>query len=115
MGETTPRSTRRETTSAVLTPPTGLPSLTDLAAVIPVQRRSAEPVSSPPVSPIDPPSFLPDAVTVVDPCTCGHGRADHQHYRPGSDCGICGAQLCASFRRRGGRIRRALRRLGLMR
>jgi hypothetical protein len=22
-------------------------------------------------------------------CVCGHGRAAHTHYRPGSDCALC--------------------------
>lgn len=24
------------------------------------------------------------------PCACGHDADAHEHYRPGSDCGICG-------------------------
>jgi hypothetical protein len=31
------------------------------------------------------------------PCTCGHVREAHEHYRRGSDCGICGADACAAF------------------
>jgi len=31
-------------------------------------------------------------------CECGHVREAHEHYRPGSDCGICGREHCASFR-----------------
>jgi hypothetical protein len=23
-------------------------------------------------------------------CWCGHSRDAHQHYRPGTDCGLCG-------------------------
>lgn len=30
-------------------------------------------------------------------CVCGHSRETHVHYRPGSDCGACGAQGCAVF------------------
>ncbi len=30
-------------------------------------------------------------------CRCNHEHAAHEHYRPGSDCGICGPQGCASF------------------
>jgi hypothetical protein len=32
-----------------------------------------------------------------DLCGCGHPRAAHEHYRRGSDCGLCGAQKCAAF------------------
>jgi hypothetical protein len=35
-----------------------------------------------------------------DMCSCGHLREAHQHYRPGSDCGQCGAEGCSRFRRR---------------
>jgi hypothetical protein len=28
-------------------------------------------------------------------CRCGHLRNAHEHYRPGSDCGLCG---CPRFR-----------------
>jgi hypothetical protein len=27
-------------------------------------------------------------------CRCGHGRAAHEHYRPGADCGSC---LCDRY------------------
>jgi hypothetical protein len=27
-------------------------------------------------------------------CACGHGRAVHTHYRPGSDCSLC---TCSSY------------------
>jgi len=113
MGETTPRPGRNETSSAVLTPPFGLPAL-DLTGLIPQQRPPADSTLTSPVAPNEPPTPA-DQAPVVDPCTCGHARADHEHYRPGSDCGVCGAQSCASFRRRGGRVRQALRRLRLVR
>jgi hypothetical protein len=29
-------------------------------------------------------------------CTCGHRHEAHQHYRRGSDCGLCD---CARYRR----------------
>jgi len=35
----------------------------------------------------------PDSV-----CRCGHVEAAHEHYRRGTDCGICGRDVCASFR-----------------
>jgi hypothetical protein len=30
------------------------------------------------------------------PCTCGHGRTAHEHYRRGTDCALC---TCARFRK----------------
>jgi len=32
----------------------------------------------------------------MDSCRCTHTKADHEHYRAGSDCGRCG---CAKFHR----------------
>lgn len=51
--------------------------------------------------------------TVVEPCVCGHAKDAHDHYRPGTDCGACGATDCGEYRLEGGSVRRALRRLGL--
>jgi len=48
-------------------------------------------------------------------CLCGHERAAHEHWRPGSDCGACGAAACCVYRRRGGLLRAILRGLGLVR
>jgi hypothetical protein len=31
-------------------------------------------------------------------CRCGHDAAAHEHFRPGSDCGACGAARCGRFR-----------------
>ncbi len=87
--------------SAVLTPPTGLPALPDVDALVPAQR-----------TPDDPRPSAPPA-TVVDPCTCGHARAAHDHYRSGHDCGACGAEGCAAFRPVGGTMLKAMRRMGL--
>lgn len=89
-----PRRGRRQGPgSAVLTPPTGIAAVPDIDAAIPEQRTPE---------------------TVVAACACGHARAAHEHYRPGADCGACGAVGCAGFRPAGGPIRRALRRLGLV-
>jgi hypothetical protein len=30
-------------------------------------------------------------------CACGHDKDAHKHWRPGSDCGACGADLCDRF------------------
>ncbi len=32
-------------------------------------------------------------------CRCGHEKAAHQHYRRGTDCGVCGATACPRFRK----------------
>jgi len=29
-------------------------------------------------------------------CECGHAEDAHQHYRPGTDCGVCD---CPKYRR----------------
>lgn len=34
-------------------------------------------------------------------CVCGHERETHEHYRPGSDCGACGAEACPAWVRPG--------------
>jgi len=103
------RGRRHGAGSSVLTPPTGLPAIPDVAvpdvaAPIPAQR-SAAPAPAGPVKRPAPPA-------VVDPCTCGHAKAVHEHYRDGADCGICGAATCAGFRseERGGLLRRLFRR-----
>jgi hypothetical protein len=31
-------------------------------------------------------------------CRCGHPAATHDHYRPGSDCGLCGHKTCGHYR-----------------
>lgn len=31
-------------------------------------------------------------------CVCGHPRRVHEHWRTGSDCGVCGGNRCARFR-----------------
>lgn len=41
-------------------------------------------------------------------CRCGDPRSAHKHYRPGTDCGLCG---CGAFRR--GRVRALPRHLSL--
>jgi hypothetical protein len=75
---------------------------------VPTPREATEASSTPPVAPVVPPK------TVVESCICGHAREAHEHYRPGRDCGACGAHDCADYRRAGGVVRRALRKLGLV-
>jgi hypothetical protein len=87
--------------SSVLTPPVGMPT-------VPSQREATAAPVTPPIAPVTPPK------TVIEPCVCGHARDAHEHYRPGRDCGACGAHDCADYRRAGGAVRRALRKLGLV-
>ena len=106
--------------SSVLTPPTGMPAIPDLETSVPTQRRSSPPapVHSPTQPPAQPPAPVqppapPAQHTVVDPCTCGHAMAAHEHYRPGTDCSACGRAACGEFRPANGRWRRFLRGVGL--
>lgn len=46
-----------------------------------------------------------------DRCRCGHDFAAHQHYRRGTDCGLCPEGECGRFR--GGRVRALPRQLAL--
>jgi len=32
-------------------------------------------------------------------CRCGHHLEHHEHYRRGSDCAVCGPEVCGRFRR----------------
>lgn len=32
------------------------------------------------------------------PCVCGHPRTAHRHYRRGSDCAVCGPEVCPRYR-----------------
>jgi hypothetical protein len=84
-----------------------MPVIPDLESSFPVQRRESLPAPSDPPAP-------PAQRTVVDPCTCGHGPETHEHYRPGTDCGVCGATACSAYRARGGSVSGMLRRLGLI-
>lgn len=31
-------------------------------------------------------------------CVCGHDRAAHAHYRPGTECALCADGSCTRFR-----------------
>jgi hypothetical protein len=92
--------------SSVLTPPSGVPvtpdpTASELTGLVPAQRSPED------LRPPAPPA------TVVEPCSCGHARAAHEHYRPGKDCGACGAEACSSYRPEGGPVRKALRKMHL--
>jgi hypothetical protein len=93
------RGRARRAGPSTLTPPTGLPAAPDAAA----------PDAAAPDAPVvQPPRTVPRA-PVVDPCVCSHGREAHEHWRRGTDCGVCGREGCAAFRPEGGRLRRLLR------
>jgi len=92
---------------SVLTPPTGMPAVPDLGESFPTQRKDS---SCSPSVPAQPPA-PPEQRTVVDPCVCGHGRAAHEHYRPGSDCGTCGREGCMEYRAQNGFFRQLWRKL----
>jgi hypothetical protein len=102
-GARAPARRRRGTTgSSVLTPPTGVPEIAERARTVP------PPPPPPPLLPPLPPVAPPE--TVVAPCVCTHARAAHEHWRRGTDCGVCGPDRCSSYRRQGGALRRLLRR-----
>ena len=79
------------TGSSVLTPPTGVPAVPGDARSFPVEQAPA--------------GF----------CLCGHEPRAHEHWRPGSECGVCGPGGCPTYRERGGRARGLLRKLRLVR
>jgi hypothetical protein len=113
----TSRPGRRTAFSAVLTPPTGVPTSPERTANPSQPARSEGPVSSagtgiPALVPPRAPVAVPP---VVDPCVCRHAREAHEHWRPGTDCGVCGPSACSRYRRRGGALRRFLRRVHLVR
>jgi hypothetical protein len=38
----------------------------------------------------------PSPAAMGKPCSCGHGKRAHEHYRRGSDCAMCS---CAKYSR----------------
>ncbi|MEU4371873.1 hypothetical protein [Pseudonocardia alni] len=79
-----------------ITPDT--PAVTpDTAASIPAPRAAAENGALPPVAAAP----VAAAPVAVDLCRCGHERDAHEHYRAGTDCGVCGT-TCRAFRARTG-------------
>jgi hypothetical protein len=91
----------RSTGLSVLTPPKGLPVFPDPETADAERADIIRCCRS-----------LPEVV--VEPCVCGHGKAAHEHYRPGWDCGTCGAATCVDYRpEEVGALRGMLRRLGL--
>jgi hypothetical protein len=107
-----PRRTARFTGSSVLTPPTGVPVVPNAAESRVEPPRSADAV--PCVGPVQA-CISPDSDVVAGSCLCGHGSLSHEHWRRGSDCGVCGAVSCPVFRGPDGRMRRILKRLRLVR
>lgn len=39
-------------------------------------------------------------------CCCCHPRDAHEHYRAGSECALCGAEICSSYRQIHGPVSR---------
>ncbi|MBN9758064.1 MULTISPECIES: hypothetical protein [unclassified Pseudonocardia] len=74
------------------TPATTVPVGTAPAAAIPAPRAAAENTALPPVA---------TTSVAVDLCRCGHERDAHDHYRAGTDCGVCGTS-CRAFHARTG-------------
>jgi hypothetical protein len=90
---------RRAGLSALLTPPLGIPLFA------PRPRPPAE-EEAPPVPPaaderLSPPPGAADGLR-EKVCRCGHPHAAHEHYRRGTDCGICGVAGCAAYARAAG-------------
>ncbi|MFP5072058.1 (Fe-S)-binding protein [Pseudonocardia nantongensis] len=77
--------------AAVLTPPTGLRPVTPATPSVPQQRTPSEPAAPAPAPP------APPAEPDLRLCSCGHPEDMHEHYRPGTDCGACGARSCRAF------------------
>ncbi|MBO4237339.1 hypothetical protein [Pseudonocardia alni] len=76
-----------------VTPETPATVETGIAPVaIPAPRGAAENGALPPVA---------ATPVAVDLCRCGHERDAHDHYRAGTDCGICGT-ACRAFHARTG-------------
>lgn len=65
---------------------------TTAGAAIPAPRAAAEDAVLPPVA---------ATPVAVDLCRCGHERDAHDHYRAGTDCGVCGT-ACSAFHARTG-------------
>ncbi|MEK6442203.1 hypothetical protein [Pseudonocardia sp. T1-2H] len=117
MGETEKRPGgrpgARRSTSSVLTPPTGIPSLDDLGLSLPAQRASEQIAPEQSGSaPTTPPPVAPRTPVSTRTCTCGHEPDAHEHYRPGADCAFCGREACARYRPRGGAASRLMRKFG---
>lgn len=113
MGDHTSRHPAREPSRSrlgpqVLTPPLGVPAVPDEVRV-PPSPGAPEPVREPAVT-----SAPAASMTGRSLCLCGHPKEAHDHYRAGTDCGICGRSTCASYRATGGLLRRLLRRAGLI-
>ena len=117
-----PQRTGRTTGSSVLTPPVGLQVIPDDAESLLEPSPTADDpvpcVEALPATVVSIGGWIPtdtDTDALAGSCLCGHGSPAHEHWRRGSDCGVCGSASCSSFRRRGGRVRRLLRRLHLVR
>ena len=99
MGDDRPKVQRsgRINGSSVLTPPTGVPAIPDDARPFGADVRcpdaAALSADAAPDLPVPSTVWLPAEVSNASPgsCLCGHGLSAHEHWRSGSDCGVCGA------------------------
>jgi len=116
MGDDRRKRSGCSTGSFVLTPPTGVPAVGEHADP-PLERPSTvEPPPAHEAAAVAPAlSARTGGVVSATSCVCGHDAEAHEHWRPGRDCGACGAAACPAFRRRGGCVRRFLRAMGLVR
>lgn len=81
-----------------VTPETPATVDTDTAPVaVPAPRGAVEDTVLPPVA---------ATPIMVDLCRCGHERDAHDHYRAGTDCGVCGT-ACRAFHADGPAVRPA--------
>lgn len=64
------------------------------AGAIPAPRAATDAENTSGSAPT-PPAAPATPTTAV--CRCGHEKDVHEHYRPGTDCGICGTS-CRAFR-----------------
>lgn len=53
----------------------------------------------------------PELPARARPCRCGHAEDAHKHWRPGSDCGACGATECIRYQPADSRTHRLRARL----
>jgi hypothetical protein len=99
-----PRAGTRDNDLTVLTPPVGLPATPEAASGHPLPATEGG-------HPVEAQAEPPGAAGAPGRCLCGHPRSAHEHYRRGSDCGICGVTKCATYRRPRGVLRRMLGRV----
>ncbi|WFG44914.1 hypothetical protein [Pseudonocardia alni] len=89
-----------------ITPATRIPAI-----AVPAPRLSTEDGDAPPPVADTPATQDPTEDRTggapAEPCRCGHGRDAHEHYRRGTECGVCGT-VCPAYRARNSGLRRAV-------